>query len=352
MRSARPNPVYDQVDERWRRLWSHREQLLKVARRRSASIEDAEDAVHEAMLRAAEHPNVDDERLGAWLTTVTMRLCADRHRQVRRDDAVHSRTAIAPSGPVPVDEVVCDRAEAEWLANRSKELPARQAKALRLKSDGRDVDQIAREMGLSYEAVESLLARARRALRKSLAGTMAVVLWLWERGRGVTGGGVQVAAVASAASAATVAVLVVAGSHPHHQQAPAPVPITSAAYRTAVPAPPDRSTDQGGDQSAGYGGDHPGPASGSVTPVRPMGAASDRRSAPAPSVLLGVTVPKLSSEHVVSVPPTPSLPPVPSAKPIPSLPSVPPVAVVPPPPSVSVPGTVSSAAAHVRLPGH
>jgi RNA polymerase sigma factor (sigma-70 family) len=336
MRSARPNPVDDQVDERWQRLWSHREELLKVARRRSASIEDAEDAVHEAMLRAAEHPDVQDERLGAWLTTVTMRLCVDRHRQMRRDDAVRSRTAIAPSAPVPVDEAVCDRAEAEWLADCSKELPARQAEALRLKSDGWEVSQIAREMGLSYEAVESLLARARRALRKSLAGTMAVALWLWERGRGVTGGRVQVAA---AASAATVAVLVVAGSHPHYQQAPAPVPLASATYRTAVPAPPNRSADQGGDQSAGHVGSHPAPASGSVTPARPMGAASDRPAAPASSTPPGVTVPKLPSGHLVSVPP------------IPSLPSGPSVTVVPPLPSASVPGTVSSAAAHVGLPG-
>ena len=92
--------------DRWERMWSHREQLLRVARRRSMSLEDAEDAVHEAMLRAAERPDLDEERLGAWLTTVTMRLCVDRHRQVNREAEVHrSPTLIAP-GPVPVDEAV------------------------------------------------------------------------------------------------------------------------------------------------------------------------------------------------------------------------------------------------------
>lgn len=75
--------------DRWQRMWSHREQLLKVARRRSMSPEDAEDAVHEAMLRAAERPDLDDERLGGWLTTVTMRLCVDRYRQVNREAEVH-----------------------------------------------------------------------------------------------------------------------------------------------------------------------------------------------------------------------------------------------------------------------
>jgi RNA polymerase sigma factor (sigma-70 family) len=337
VRSAWSNPVDDRANERWWRMWSHREELLKVARRRSASVEDAEDAVHEAMLRAAEHPNVDDDRLGAWLTTVTMRLCADRYRQVRRDDAVHSRTTLTSPRPVPVDEVVCDRAEAEWLAERSKELPARQAKALRLKSEGRDVDQIAREMGLSYEAVESLLARARRALRRSLAGTMAVALWVWERCRGVSGGGVQVAAAATAASAAAVAILLASGAHAHHQQAPARAPTASATHPAAGPASPDRSADRGGVPF--------GSALGSVTPARPMGAPSDRRPAAVPSALPGVTVPKLPTEHLVSASPVPSL------KPMPSPPSVPSATGVPPQPRVPVPGNVFSAAPHVPLTG-
>lgn len=357
--------VADRGDEHWQRLWSHREELLKVARRRSATVEDAEDAVHEAIVRAAEHPDVDDERLGAWLTTVTMRLCVDRHRQVRRDDAAHSRTALAPCAPVPVDEAVCDRAEAEWLADRSKELPARQARALRLKSDGRDVDQIAREMGLSYEAVESLLARARRALRRSLAGTMTLALWLWERGRGVGGGGVQVVATASAASAATVAVLVVAGSHPHHEQPPGPAPVTTATYRTAVPAPsgrsPDDSTDDSADSGARRGGDQgqaapgaarPGPAPGSATASDP--AQSARPSAPALAVLPDVTLPTLPTEDLD--PALPGVPALPSVSPVPSLPPVPPVIATPPLPgvpvtsAVPVPGTVSPAVP-LPLPG-
>ena len=109
-------------DERWQLMWSHREQLLKVARRRSMSVEDAEDAVHEAMLRAVENRHVDGDRLGAWLTTVTMRLCVDRYRQVNREAEVRSRSTLAP-GPIPVDEVVCDRAEAKWLARRAWSFP-------------------------------------------------------------------------------------------------------------------------------------------------------------------------------------------------------------------------------------
>ncbi|WP_426568235.1 sigma-70 family RNA polymerase sigma factor [Streptomyces canus] len=192
--------------DRWQRMWCHREHLLKVARRRSVSLEDAEDAVHEAMLRAAERPDLDDERLAAWLTTVTMRLCVDRHRQVSREAEVHRSPTLVEPGPVPVDEVVCDRAEARWLAVRSGELPARQAEALRLKSEDLDVSQVAVRMGLSYRTVESLLARARRTLRNSLAGTLGLVLFLSGRGRPRAGGHAQAVALAS-----TAATLVVAG---------------------------------------------------------------------------------------------------------------------------------------------
>ncbi|NGO43854.1 RNA polymerase sigma factor, partial [Streptomyces ureilyticus] len=192
------------ADERWQRMWSHREHLLKVARRRSMSLEDAEDAVHEAMLRAAERPDLDDERLAAWLTTVTMRLCVDRYRQVNREAEVRTSPTLIAPGPVPVEEAVCDRAEAVWLAVRSGELPARQAEALRLKSEDLDVSQVAVRMGLSYRTVESLLARARRTLRNSLAATLGFVLFLV--GRGQPRGGGRTQAVAAASTAATLAV--------------------------------------------------------------------------------------------------------------------------------------------------
>lgn len=221
-------PADKAADDRWRRMWSHREQLLKVARRRSMSPEDAEDAVHEAMLRAAERPDLDDERLGAWLTTVTMRLCVDRYRQVNREaEVVRSSPTLVAPGPVPVEEAVCDRAEATWLAVRSGELPARQAEALRLKSEDLDVGQVAVRMGLSYRTVESLLARARRTLRNSLAGTLGVVLFLIGRGRPRGGGKVQAAAAASTAATLAVAGLVLPYALDGGRHGSTPQPSTS-----------------------------------------------------------------------------------------------------------------------------
>ncbi|MGP3947874.1 RNA polymerase sigma factor [Streptomyces sp. 7N604] len=188
-------------------MWSHREHLLRVARRRSASIDDAEDAVHEAMIRAAERTNVDVDRLGPWLTTVTMRLCIDRFRQVTREAEVHTRSALATPGDVTIEEAVCDRAEAKWLADRSTGLPARQRKVLELRAQGLDLARIAQRTGLSYEAVRSLLARARRTLQATLTGTLAVAVWLWRGRPRAAGGGGQTMALASAAATVTIASL-------------------------------------------------------------------------------------------------------------------------------------------------
>ncbi|WP_329113400.1 RNA polymerase sigma factor [Streptomyces sp. NBC_01353] len=308
---------------RWQRMWSHREQLLKVARRRSMSAEDAEDAVQEAMLRGAQNTHLDEARLGAWLTTVTMRLCVDRYRQVHREAEVGSAPKLTPPGPVPVEEAVCDRAEARWVAYRSRELPARQAEALRLKSEDRDVEQIAREMGLSSRAVESLLARARRTLRNSLAGTLALGLWLIGRGRDQAGqAGVPAQALAATSAAATLAVVGL---------------IIPFAYETdtARPASPVTSEEvEVEEEKAGY---EVRVAEPSAQPTRPSAEASPsptalpRKPSPAP---VAVTVPEVALPQV-SVPAVPA--------PLPSLPAT--SAVSAPPLPLPLPGASAVAEA-------
>ncbi|MFJ8358120.1 sigma-70 family RNA polymerase sigma factor [Streptomyces sp. NPDC093984] len=334
-------------DDRWKRMWSHREHLLKVARRRSMSLEDAEDAVHEAMLRAAERPDLDDERLGAWLTTVTMRLCVDRYRQVNREAEVRTSPTLLTPGPVPVDEAVCDRAEARWLAVRSGELPARQAEALRLKSEDLDVGQVAVRMGLSYRTVESLLARARRTLRASLAGTLGAVLFLLGRGRPRGAGRAQAVAVTSTAATLVVAGFVLPqtlGGGGGATEAPVPRPAvthSAQALRTdstdnteRVRTPRTRTASHGTRTPAGRETART-PGTGSPLPL----------SVPSLPEVSSAPLPTLSAPGVPAVPKLP----VPSAAP--SLPSVPSVPTVPtgipslPSASLPVPGTPS-----VKLP--
>ncbi|MFD5324858.1 sigma-70 family RNA polymerase sigma factor [Streptomyces sp. NPDC127092] len=321
---------------RWQRMWSHREQLLKVARRRSMSAEDAEDAVQEAMLRAAQHAHLDDERLGAWLTTVTMRLCVDRYRQVHREAEVGSAPRLTAPGPVPVEEVVCDRAEARWVAFRSRELPARQAEALRLKAEDRDVDQIAREMGLSYQAVESLLARARRTLRNSLAGTLAVGLWLIGRGRDQAG---QAGVPAHALAATSVATLAVVG-----------LVVVPFAYEAGTPRPARPAVSDPAEENARYVLRVPTPSARPVTPADPAHPAGEASPtalppsmSPSPSLVpVPVPVPVPAPEVTLPEPDVEGVLPEASA-PLPSLPAAPSVGL----PPVPVPGT---GAVRVALP--
>ncbi|MEU6572346.1 sigma-70 family RNA polymerase sigma factor [Streptomyces sp. NPDC046805] len=325
------------ADERWQRMWSHREQLLKVARRRSMSLEDAEDAVHEAMLRAAERPDLDDERLGAWLTTVTMRLCVDRYRQVNRESAVRASPPLHAPGPVPVEEAVCDRDEARWLADRSGELPARQAEALRLKSEDLDVGQVAVRMGLSYRTVESLLARARRTLRASLAGTLGILLFLIGRARPrLTGRAQAVVAVSTAASLAVAGlVLPYALDGGGHGHAPPPVPAVSDSAHAL------RTDGTGGVGSPGPGSPVPS-ASGSTGPTATQSPTGDSLiPLPMPDVSVP-TLPDVSSAPLpkVPTPAVPRVPKLPTVSSLPSLPSHPPLPSVtgaPDVPSASLP---------------
>ncbi|QIP83920.1 sigma-70 family RNA polymerase sigma factor [Streptomyces sp. Tu 2975] len=335
MQPARPDGPGPESEERWQRAWSHREDLLKVARRRSVSAEDAEDAVHEAMLRAAEHPDLDDERLGAWLTTVTMRLCVDRHRQVHREAQVRSSPRLHHPGPVPVEEAVCDRAEANWLAVRSSELPARQAEALWLKSEDLDVGQVATKMGLSYRTVESLLARARRTLRNSLAATLGLVLWLCGRGRPGSGGNAQAVALASTAVTLAVAGLVL--PYVHDGDTPRPSPVPPAVTEAAGSGAPEPG------RSGAPAAPSPAPTQGAPDGARPAG----ERGLPLPA-LPGVPLPALPlSTPPVSGLPVPgaaedlvsSLPSVPASVPTvaPSVPTEPSSVPAVPAPSTSVP---------------
>ncbi|MFD8519069.1 RNA polymerase sigma factor [Streptomyces capillispiralis] len=304
--------------ERWERMWGHREHLLKVARRRSMSQEDAEDAVHEAMLRAAERPDLDDERLGAWLTTVTMRLCVDRYRQVHREAEVRTSPTLVAPGPVPVEEAVCDRAEARWLAVRSGELPARQAEALRLKSLDLDVGQVAVHMGLSYRTVESLLARARRTLRNSLAGTLGLALFLCGRGRPRTGGKAQAVAVASTAATLAVAGFVVPYSL---EDGGGPTPRSSRSQDAGVPHPGGTT----GPSSPAAGPDRtpPGPVRPDPTGAPAAGSSLVPALPGLPEVTEVTGLPVLSRTEVPPVPSVPEVSGVPGVGGVPDLPKLP-----------------------------
>ena len=156
-------------EDHWAAIWAHREALLRVAMRRLRDSDDAEDVVAEAMARALEDRRIDAERLGAWLTTVTVRLCVDLERDRRRWRAREAYTRrMEGRPPTPEDEVLARQRAAE-IRHRLDQRPARQRRAVELRSEGRSVREIAADMGVSYKVAEGLLDRARAALRRLLS---------------------------------------------------------------------------------------------------------------------------------------------------------------------------------------
>jgi RNA polymerase sigma factor (sigma-70 family) len=225
------------MPSRWELLEVERPRLLRLARRRTASEQDAEDVVAEALVRAMERTTLDEDRLAAWLTTVTVRLCVDvvRHRgREHRHWARAGAQTVTPS----CEQVVCDRAEAAWIAQRVTELPGRQARALSLRAAGLDVAGVARLLGVSQHAAESLLARGRLAMRALLGLSAAAVLFAWRWAAGVARAGGAVAVGTTSAVGATgvvvAAVLVQGGSAPPNAAAlPAPPAIQAPAPTAA-----------------------------------------------------------------------------------------------------------------------
>jgi len=157
----------------WSDIAAHRERLVRIARRRCPSRDDAEDVVHEAMLRSATFEDLDEERLGQFLTAVTLRLCADVYRHADRD-ARAVRRLDAEDVPSPEAAAVA-AAEAAELRELLDSLPTRQRAVLVDRAEGLSVTQISARHELTYKATESALSRARSTMRLALASAMSVL---------------------------------------------------------------------------------------------------------------------------------------------------------------------------------
>lgn len=186
---------------RWDLVLAHREALLVIARRRVNSVEDAEDVVTTALLRTVEHANLDESRIGAFLCTTVKRLAVDVHRDRARQLAVGTREATRQLPAAPVDETVCDEAEARWLAGQLARCPERERQVLQARLSGLTAQQISAELGLTAKAAENAYTRLRQRAQAALATTLAglgILLGLGRRAAKPGAAMVPVAAVAIA----------------------------------------------------------------------------------------------------------------------------------------------------------
>lgn len=148
----------------------HLPSVLGVARRMLRDDAEAEDVAQECLVRLWQNGAglaVGNGGLRPWLRRVAVNLSIDRIRSGRRTDV----TDEVPEQSVPADQLslleegdLSARVNAALLA-----LPERQRQALVMfHFEGLSQSGVAEILGVTDEAVESLLARARRALRAAL----------------------------------------------------------------------------------------------------------------------------------------------------------------------------------------
>ncbi|MEM6355938.1 MAG: sigma-70 family RNA polymerase sigma factor [Pseudomonadota bacterium] len=144
--------------------------VQRHARWRLGSEAEAEEVAQEAMLRfwrQAPEWRAGEAKASTWLYRVTHNLCIDRQRRRRPTSDIDDIPERAD--PAPGQEARLETRETmRGLARAIMALPERQRDAVVLRHfEGLGNPEIGERLGCSVEAVESLLARARRQLAAS-----------------------------------------------------------------------------------------------------------------------------------------------------------------------------------------
>lgn len=147
--------------------------LLALAIRMLSDRMEAEDVAQEVFVRIwqqAPRWREGDAKFDTWIHRVALNLCYDRLRGRREEprDALPEEADPA----VPPDVRLEARAQDQRVRAALAALPVRQREALVLcyYQEMSNIDAAAL-MGITVDALESLLARARRNLRAELAGS-------------------------------------------------------------------------------------------------------------------------------------------------------------------------------------
>ncbi|MEE4289072.1 MAG: sigma-70 family RNA polymerase sigma factor [Erythrobacter sp.] len=152
-------------------ITAHAPTMNRIAYRMTGQPHEAEDIVQEAMLRLWDHASRLEAQPGAiriapWLKRVTINLAIDRLRLARRvsSSEVPERADDSPLA----DERIAQTDEAVLARHLIAQLPDRQRAAIVLTYYEEQANaDAARALDMNIKAFESLLHRARAALRKA-----------------------------------------------------------------------------------------------------------------------------------------------------------------------------------------
>jgi RNA polymerase sigma-70 factor, ECF subfamily len=148
----------------------HLPTVLAIARRMLRDDAEAEDVAQETMLRLwrnAAGLELGPHGVRPWLRRVASNLCIDRVRARRNVSVVEEvPEQAAPAGQ---DRHLAERELGARVDSALQALPERQRLAITLfHYEGMSQIEVGQVLGISDEAVESLLARARRTLKGAL----------------------------------------------------------------------------------------------------------------------------------------------------------------------------------------
>ncbi|MBB5889836.1 sigma-70 family RNA polymerase sigma factor [Kutzneria kofuensis] len=148
----------------WMECARIRQQLVRVAARRCVAPTEPEDIVQEAIIRGAEFDRLDMDRVPQFLTRLVTRLCVDeaRHNAVVKKMASHPR--LVPQSADDLVDVVCDHAEAQWLASRLEAFSPKDRKLVLMLTSGFTRKEIAEELGTTPQGTHSALYRIRKKM--------------------------------------------------------------------------------------------------------------------------------------------------------------------------------------------
>ncbi len=145
------------------------DRVLAVARRMLGDDMEAEDVAQDVFLRLwrqADRWEGGRARVSTWLYRVTVNSCIDRMRG-RREETVAELPEVASEATQ--QQTLEEEDLRDYMDAALQGLPERQRVALVLfHYENLSMNAVAETMDASVDAVESLLARGRRALKKSL----------------------------------------------------------------------------------------------------------------------------------------------------------------------------------------
>lgn len=158
---------------------AHHNRLLAISTRNSPTIEDAEEALHDAFALFINHFDPDSEAPPiAWITLTLKRRCwaTYRHQRILPIQSLSTNPPPAPPDPTaqrPLHELAEATADAKHIRRALAQLKPNERRALSMLALGYSYKDIARHTGWTYTKVNRCITEGRARLRRLMAPTHA-----------------------------------------------------------------------------------------------------------------------------------------------------------------------------------